>query len=385
MNILFVISSDGKGSGGHYNSLNQVSLEIGKHHQVQIILLGKGHSPIIESNPFFNGTIPTGRSLADLFLLKSKIKRSCQSFIPDVINCFDSDSLLRMVSSGYSRKTPIVLNKCGGPNPLKSNYQHANAIVVFSQENQKWFLQNKYYTSNSIFLIPNRVRKLEVLPENKRVEKASKNRLTFLRVSRLGGAYEMTLHQTFHLLDELCKNFQVELFIIGKIQDEKKFNKLKEIGVNKSYPVKFITDERAFKGSDFLYLADFVIGTGRSFMEATSLGIPTLTPAKNTKNPILVNKKNISEFLSTNFSERNRAPENSEAESLKQIQKIITDPSFKIQLQKDTFEMFDEYFGTKKIYEKYNLVYKHVIATSSKRSQLISKNLPYLIKYFLLK
>jgi len=384
MNILFVISCDGKGAGGHYNSLNQVSLEMGKVHRVKIVLLGKGNSPVVEDNPFFEKKIIIGHSLSDFRSLKNSLKNIFQDVVPDVIHCFDTGSLNRVLWSNFLPKTPIVLNKCGGRNPLKNNYQHANAIVTFSQENQQWFQNNRHYTANTIFLIPNRVRKLNILSKEKRKEKASNKKVTFVRISRLGGDYEMTLRQTYNLLDQLSQKIQVELFVIGKIQDDDKFNTLKEEGLNQNYTVQFITDERAFKGSDFLYLADYVVGTGRSFMEATSLGIPTLTPAQNTKTPILVTKANVENFLSTNFSERNIACEGSELMTQEEIYKVINDSAYKEKVQKDTFELFEEFFGTSKIVQKYNEVYEFAIKKPLKRNSLIIKNIPYLIKYLIL-
>jgi hypothetical protein len=384
MNILFVISCDGKGAGGHYNSLNQVSLEMGKVHRVKIVLLGKGNSPVVEDNPFFEKKIIVDHSFSDFKALKNSLKNIFQDVDLDVIHCFDTDSLNRVLWSNFSSKTAIVLNKCGGRNPLKSNYQHANAIVTFSQENQQWFQNNRYYTPNTIFLIPNRVRKLNLLPEEKRKEKASKDKVTFVRISRLGGAYEMTLRQTYNLLDQLSRKIQVELFVIGKIQDTDKFNTLKEEGLNQNYTVQFITDERAFKGSDFLYLADFVIGTGRSFMEATSLGILTLTPAQNTQIPILVTKANVENFLSTNFSERNIAIKGSDVKTKEEIYEVINNSTYKEKAQKDTLELFEEFFGTSKIVQKYNEVYKFAIKEPLKRRSLIIKNIPYLFKYLIL-
>ena len=151
----------------------------------------------------------------------------------------------------------------------------------------------------------------------------------------------------------------------------------------KNYDINFITDERAYKASEFLYLADFVIGTGRSFMEATSLGIPTLTPAKNTDIPILIDEKNVEAFLATNFSERNIAPENSQEKTLNEIDKIHGDTDYRICFQKETKRIFDEYFGTEKILEKYEIVYLNVLNQKLRRRKLYRNNFPYLLKYLL--
>ncbi len=283
MNILFLISSEGKGAGGHYNSLFQISFELAKTNQVKIVLIGNGSSPIVESSPYFLKHIKFKHSFTNLFRISKEINNLCKEFKPDIFHCFDVRAMNQLIlSTLFKKHVPVILTKCGGRNPLGNNYQHANAIVVFSKENQDWFNKNSNYRGINVYLIPNRVRGLIRLPSEKQVEKAATNKISFVRITRIGNAYEHTLKQTLNLLDKLSSNIPVELFVIGKINSESYYAELvKEVSAKK-YSVHFITDDRAFKASDFLYLADYAIGTGRSFMEATSLGIPTLTPAANT-------------------------------------------------------------------------------------------------------
>lgn len=383
MNILFVISSEDKGAGGHYNSLFQVSTEVAKKYKVKIILLGKGNSPIVKSSPYFEGQFKIDHSIKECVKLDRSLKKLFINFPPDIIHCFDTNSLNRILLTKSSWKIPIVLNKCGGKNPLRNNHQHAHAIVVFSKENQDWFHSSKNYNNEAIFLIPNRVRELKLLPPSHQIEKSSADKLTFVRVSRLGGAYEFTLSQTYNLLDILSKKIKVELFVVGRVQDANRFKILKEIGEDKPYKVNFITDERAFRGSDFLYLADYVVGTGRSFMEATSLGIPSLTPAQNTDIPILVNKKNVENFLATNFSERNVASNEAQIKTIDSIEQANLEKDNLKQFQKETKEIFEEYFGTDKILKKYDQVYTYIKSSKNSKARLIFRNIPYILKYFI--
>jgi hypothetical protein len=126
-----------------------------------------------------------------------------------------------------------------------------------------------------------------------------------------------------------------------------------------------------------------VIGTGRSFMEATSLGIPSLTPAQNAEIPILVNATNVEQFLATNFSERNIAEDGDEKKTLATILKLVTDESMYAKQQKETKVFFEEYFGTSKINQKYMEVYDFALETPVKRINLLRQNYLYLIKFIL--
>lgn len=384
MNILFLISNDGgNGVGGHYNSLNQVSIEMAKDHNVKILTLGSASSPVIMTNPYFEKHIKVGKGLKSVFKLNSELKSFVKNFRPDVVHCFDTHSLNRILPTSALSKFPVVLNKCGGKNPSGGNYQHADAIVVFSKENQDWFTKNKNYKNEDIFIIPNRVRKLDLIEENKRVEQKDPNKITFVRISRLGGAYEKTLLDTFNLIEELSKKYPVELIVIGRIQDKARFENLMKQASDRNLPVKYITDERAAKGSDFLYLADFVVGTGRSFMEATSLGIPSLTPVENANYPMLVNTENFDELFSTNFSERNKAQTKHVDKNLSNIEALIQDKTKYEAARKETLDLFTEFFGTGGIVTKYNAVYDYAVKKGPNRFALIKKNLIYIVKFLL--
>lgn len=382
MKILFLISADGgNAAGGHFNSLNQISREVANTNEVSIITLGKHLSPVLEKNPFFKMHLNYSNSLIDIFKLNKRLKNYFKlSHYPDVVHCFDTGALNRSLLCSVLSKIPLVLNKCGGPNPSRNNYQHADSIVAFSGENYKWYVENKNYKNDSIFLIPNRVRKLS-LANVAHNEKASPEKITFVRISRLGGAYDMTLLQTFNLIKELSKTLKVELFVIGKIINEQKFKHLKAVGDNLNIDVKYITDQRALKASEFLYLADFVIGTGRSFMEATSLGIPTLTPAKNSDIPIYVNKSNVENFLHTNFSERNTCKLQDVQNTINTI-KILSKNKEKFdKASEETESIFAEYFGTDMINDKYSKVYSYSVNNKTSRVYLCIKNMSYLTRF----
>ncbi|HIB38453.1 glycosyltransferase family 4 protein [Mesonia sp.] len=384
MKILFVISSDGGNAvGGHYNSLDQVSREVSKIHEVKIVSFGTTISPLIAKNPNFARHFQSKLNLLPLLKQKDNFSKFVKNFQPDIIHVFDAEALNCILFLDLFSKIPIVLNKCGGPNPKRKNYFHADAIVVFSKENQAWYLQNPNYEENDIFLIPNRVRKLEPLAEDQRLEIKPINKTTFLRVSRLGGAYEKTLLDSYNLIEKINKKNPAELIVVGRVQNKSRFDMLKQEAVKRNIPVRFITDERASRGSDFLYLADFVIGTGRSFMEAASLSKPCLTPAKNADEPILVDKQNFEHFFKTNFSERNFSDQDSLENNISKIESAIENKEDYKRLSEESKLIFDEYFGTQKIQEKYNSVYQYLQRKKLNRRKIILKNLPYLVKFSL--
>ncbi|WP_133063440.1 glycosyltransferase family protein [Flavobacterium aurantiibacter] len=386
MNILFLISNyGGNGVGGHFHSLNQISQQVANDNEVKVISIGSKASPVITSNSHFHSHIQTSKGFKGISKVNSELKKVALTFKPDVVHCFDTESLNKVLLLPALFHLPIVLNKCGGRNPIGADYQHADGIVVFSVENLDWFASNSRYNQKNIFLIPNRVQKLTVLKEDQRQEQKVTNSINFLRISRLGGAYEKTLGDTFNLLTDLKSSFKVNLFVVGKVQDKARFEALERKGSQIGVEISYITDERAYKASDFIYLADFAIGTGRSFMEAASLGIPTLAPVANASVPILVTKNNFQHFLKFNFSERTILPQELVFESETFLKEVLADRTLYMQVQQQTLELFQNYFGTDLIASKYQEVYHHVTSSKNTRWSLVKKNYKYLLKYLILK
>jgi glycosyltransferase involved in cell wall biosynthesis len=380
MKILFFIYSSGNASGGHFHSLHHITMELSKKYDVAIVSLGPNEGKIITSNPFFLKHIKLNGCIKQLINLNLIIKTIIKGFNPDILHCFDTKSLNWIILLPSTFNYPVVLNKCGGPNPLRMNYQHANAIVVFSGENYHWFKNNKKYGNEPIYVIPNRVKKLEYLPKSNRKETKDKNKITFVRIARLGGVYEKTLKDTLQMIEALKERYPVELIVVGEINDISSFKRFKDIVKQKKLPVKFITDDRAKRGSDFLYLADFVIGTGRSLIEALSLGIPVLTPAKNSDWPVLLDNDNFNIFFFTNFSERNVADRESLASNQRKIESLLNNKNEFLKAQNNAFKIFNEYYNNELITIKYYNVYKDILEAKNERLKVILKNVPYVFK-----
>ncbi len=326
MKVLYFIFSTGKASGGHYHSCDQISRSLLNDIKIDIISIGPNPSPILLINPCFKVHLEY-MSFKDIFILNKKIKIINSQLNPDIVHFFDTESMNIILPLPAFWNKRVVLTKCGGPSPMRNTWQFANTIINFSYENHSWFSNNNKYNKVNLFHIPNRVNRPDILRKVNHKEIKKNTTFNFVRIARIGGAYEKTLLDTFNLIEILQKEFAVKLYMIGRIQDKERYKYLKNEAENRGLPVSFITDERASKGSDFLYLADCVIGTGRSFMEATSLGLPVLTPAKNSNLPILVTSNNFHEFFKTNFSERNLADSISIQKNSGLISKLINDKS----------------------------------------------------------
>tara|TARA_B100000780_G_scaffold272239_2_gene234181 strand:+ start:847 stop:2016 length:1170 start_codon:yes stop_codon:yes gene_type:complete len=378
MRVLFFITSSGQGSGGHYHSLLHISNLISNHISVGVISVGNNESPVVLQSDNYIEHIYF-RSLTDYVIFRKRLNQRIVEFNPDVVHFFDTESLNLVLLVNSLKKYLVVLNKCGGQNPNRSKWQQVSELVLFSKENYNWFKNHESNSWMNLHLIPKRVTPPVKGNYLNHPEQKSKEKITFLRVSRLGGAYEKTLLDSFNLIEKLSEEYPVELIVVGRIQDEKRFLELRSNGEKRNLPVKYITDARASKGSSFLYLADFVIGTGRSLMEGLSVGKPCLAPVRNSSKPVLITDDNFQALFETNFSERGFVSDQQLSLSLTEIKKIIEDSSLMQQYGEKSSNYFDQYFNINSAFTDYELVYKSGLDNKSKVN-LRLKNMLYIFK-----
>jgi glycosyltransferase involved in cell wall biosynthesis len=383
MTILYTIFTRGHANGGHYHSLDQISRELAKDHTVLIVSIGSTRSPIIDSNPYFRRHIPF-HGVASFLAVNRSFKEMISSERPDLLHCFDTESYNIVLAMPILWKYNIILTKCGGPNPVRKKWQFAKQLILFSYENYEWFKANLYFKETKLYLIANRVNSIKLAEIQNRSLNKKEGCFNFVRISRLGGTYDKTLLDCFRLIDNLKDSHLVHLYVIGKIQDKGRFNELVEQTIKLNLPVTFITDERTNKASDMLYLADCVIGTGRGLMEAMSLGIPTLTPCKNSEFPVLVDEANFNSFFFTNFSERNIADAETIKNSLEKVTRMIDDSGYHNFLTQSTLGLFNTHFSVGKITEKYNQVYKHALLEKVNKGRLLRLNGRYVIREWIM-
>lgn len=353
MRVLFFITVRGHGRGGHFHSLNHISQAMGESDEVCICTYGTGRSQVLENNPYFNKHIfYNGKNFIKY---KKEVQSIIADFKPDILHFFDTAAYNTFGLFFNLNKYQVFLNKCGGPNPVE--FPLVQNLVLFSEENKSWFNSKSKFNNTKIAVIPNRVNpRLLDFNFNKKIEK--KSAFCFVRIARIGSSYKKSILDSIRLVQELAsKGKNVHLYVIGTIQD----NEIaKEIRIKTNgLPITMITDDcYTHKASDMLYLADAVIATGRGIMEATSLGKPILTSAKNSELPVLVNSNNFKQFFATNFSERNIAPDICLKSNYSEINKLIGDNAFFEKLSDFSKEVFEQNFSTAAGIPKYLNFYK---------------------------
>ncbi len=295
MNLLMVVSVHDKPYGGHYHSSFAYFEALSKSYNVTLLVIGN-EKPDWLSNykshyVYFNGL--------NIFSVILKCRKIISEF--DILHAFDEFAYF-FIRSHSNKK--VVYTRCGGPNPVNRYYPEVNNLVCFSMENYTFFKASKKVSS--VELIPNRVPKFSCdqrLCNLAIQEKALDiNQVRVLRIARIDRYYEKSIIQTINLGGFLkASGIQNQVIIIGKVYDEDFYDELEV-----KYPQIKIISENQFTNNAKLLLdiANVVVGTGRSFMEAATLGKVVFSPLENSELPRLITSANIEEHFKANFSER---------------------------------------------------------------------------------
>lgn len=302
--ILFIITNQAHGRGGHFYTL-RTTIDALKDMITPLVIefgMAKVSSPILKE-----------AKGAKFFFIPYKniwetLKKSyfiSKNEMPDVIHSFDSPAFFlgRILAVIFS--IPHIHTKCGGPNP-RIYYPIPSCLILFSEENLNYFKKKDRYKNTRIELIPNRV--ITPKTDERRIksirEKIKKDDFIILRIGRICTHYNETLKQCIELTQKLNQDgVNVQLVLIGVIQDN---HLIEELKIRSDRSILLLNEEEYTTNSaELIDIADMVVGTGRSFMEAALFGKPLLAPTDTTlKIPVLVDQENINIFSQYNFSPR---------------------------------------------------------------------------------
>ena len=206
-----------------------------------------------------------------------------------------------------------------------------------------------------------------------------KEHTVFLRITRITEEYENGLRQSINLINRLNKKgHQVILLVVGSIYSETLYENLIQTGNSK---IVFVTEDKYTKNSkEILDIADFVIGTGRSLMEAASKRKVLLTPVKLRKYPSIVNEKTFFNFFTTNFSERN-SPFYSDDENFKIIEELINKSNTYTENTTWSYSKYTKYFNLENVVEKYLTLYNDIYRDTCKTHHILKNSLDFIFHF----
>lgn len=358
LSIVYFIFATGKANGGHYRSLALTAEHMAKHHDVKIIVLGYTYSHIIKDAPvesefvYFNG-LNIGSALKKVLLSVDE---------KSILHAFDLYAYFVVRLLRLKRGNKIALTKCGGPNP-KDYFPKVKNLVLFSQEDLDYFSARSRYADSVLHLIPNRTEdfltNLNKTEEIKRKFNLQNFDKVILRICRISRMYQKSILQSINLHqyvnDQGCK---AALIILGNVQDKSVIDDLKD---NLPDSVFFLTEDRfTANAKEVIEVADWVVGTGRGFMEASAKSRVMFAVSMQDDVPMLIGSHNFDRAFAFNFSERIAFENQHIVENEVNIVKLFNDEVFETNVKKQSLLWFNEYFSIEGAVEKYSNMYKQL-------------------------
>lgn len=364
MKVIYFITASEFGRGGHYYSLLKTANEIGEHEEVTIISIGIKRSPVLEQSRVKYIHI----DYTSIFKTLVNVLRVIENENANILHAFDSQAFFYANCASIFNKIPLVLTRCGGENP--KYYPYNKELIVYTIENHDFFRKNIRFKNTNLSLIANRVeREVQDYKKINKIKKYLKPSVpTVLRIARISNAYKKSILQSIYLIKILNeRNIAAQLVIVGYIQDQQVFNELVKHASDKVY---FFTEtEFTINASSLIDVADFVVGTGRGFMEAALLGKIMLVPTANTNIPILVRQDKVLEIFRVNFS-----PRYQEIRSEDVIIAEVIDAFDLIDAEEKSGNLIDfakENFSIDGIYRKHLPIYKRAKPAEFKLHELV--------------
>lgn len=314
----------GHGRGGHFYDVRVTAEALMQVASCAICEIGFARSPVLQQS-----TAPV--HFVDLsqgvFRAWRELREVVRRSRPTVLHAFDLRAYAFARVASVVGRIPIVLTKCGGPNP-SGWFPAASSLIVYSAENRDYF-QSKWQASrHRVYLIPNRASRVRTSREReeelRRAALLSPARATFVRISRFVEPYRESIVQSIALVDRLNRDgLPAQLVVIGVPEDGAVFRSVAE---HQGDHVRLITDERfTVNASELLGVADVVVGTGRGVMEAASLGIPVLVPGGGRRYPIPLTPENFESLFRDNFSPRCSDPSLGDEAAYRIVRGWLTD------------------------------------------------------------
>jgi glycosyltransferase involved in cell wall biosynthesis len=349
--VAFLIATCGHGRGGHFWDMKTIVEALRGRVECVPINIGPYKSPVIDSIPVkvhnihFKGLNIAGavRQVVDI-LKRERI---------DALNVFDTRIFCIADMASRIAKKPLLLTKCGGPNPGRF-YPVVDYLVVFSKENLEYFQNHPKYANTEIRFLPNRATKAASDPA--RIEKLRARlglrKKTFLIIARFCEHYKKNMMQGMNLVRRLnAEGRPSQLMIVGTPEEPAVMG---EIAEYRDDGVIVVNDEEfTLDASELIDVADFVIAAGRGFMEAASRGKPLLTSLEDSPFPLLITEETFPAVFATNFSPRNRIENLDVEENHRKIARALEDDGYRTELSDLASRLFNEHFDVNSVVEEY--------------------------------
>lgn len=365
MRIMYFIAAARTGVGGHFWSLRTTVEAMSAHVRCSVMSVGRVEVPALKGV-----AVPCHHLEWRSPRLWRALREASALFAkedPEVLHSFDEVGLFfaRVLARRHGRA--LIHTKCGGPNPV-GYHPRVGQMILFSKENQDFFSTDPRFRNTACHLIPNRV--APVVQDEQRIARLRAGippgDLVFLRIASVGAFHERSIVQTLELVRRLRRDGAPARFLhIGVANSPESLRRIQK-GLEPGDRV-VTGPEFTLQASALIEAADFVVGTGRSFMEAASRGRVVLAPVSDSPWPVLATPDNFPELLASNFSARSRVVGLEPEVAYQAVLRATESPEDRQRLGAFAREMFDRHFSIQEVVPRYLKLYERLAPEGATR------------------
>ena len=350
--VAFVVETRGHGRGGHAWSARTVAEALRAHMDCVLVNVGPNPSPVLQSAGLPYHYVPFHGF--NLWSAARGVLAVVDRQQVDVLNVYNTGIYCLARLAALLRRKPLVFTKCGGPVP-RWYFPRVEELIVFHAEDARHFATGGKTRAGRVHLIPNRVQKAASDPEKIAAlrRRLDPRRTTFLRISRFVAKYLPSVEQGIALVDRLNQDgLPSQLVVVGAIEEIEAHQAV--ASRQNAHVILATENEFTLRASAVIDVADFVIGTGRGFMEAASRGRVLLTPHRGSRYPALVTEENFPRLFATNFSPRNHLADFDEEANYRAVKDAVRDARRQAMLQAQALRLFQEHFDVASAVPRYD-------------------------------
>lgn len=346
------------GNGGHYYSLMTIASAYRRcHRDVEIKVFSFGNRIPSALRNFEGDWQHVNIGPSNIL----SAGHAVSEWKPDVIHAYDRRSLYFGRRAAARLGVPVVFTKPGGPNARYLPVADRN--IFFSKENFDFYSKRHLEYCPRFALVPQRTSPaspdIDRLALLKEILPSGKTRI--LRISRIGEYYRNSIEQTIWLAQKLRESgIPSSAVIIGTVESSEVADRLRA----SLHADDAMINDPLFtnKAAALISVADFVVGTGRGFMEAAMAGLPTLCPSQS--GPVLLTEESLSLLSEKNFSSRVAAAPELVGESVDSLVRAAKDTGFMDQLRSATRMISDGHFNVNSALAVYDEMYRSAAVLS---------------------
>ncbi len=363
MKVLFVTDAgDETGIGGHLYSVQALVAALSPRIECVVVSVGGAACPALEALACRRHRLAFGAGRLRR-AERARFLEIVRAEKPDVIHAFDP------IAGAFARAAArrcgcgVVFTKCGGPNPAGrwpySYYPRVERLVLFSEENERYFRTRRRFRRTRIWRIPNRIQEgttdaAKVAALRARLDPA---RPVVLRIGRISTSYARTAEQCVRLARRLAADgVPAQLVFLGAVQDPAVARALlADLG---GQGIVVSDPELVAQAAALLDVGDLVVGTGRGLMEAAARGRVLLAPVRNGLLPALVTEANWEPLFAANFSERCELVPWDEERNYAEIRRALADPECRRRRSAFARRLYEEQFALDPVVDRYLEIYR---------------------------